>query len=181
MNKKLFSVALIAAATMTLGFTSCSDDDDKKENEEVIEKKASEEIAGTYTGGIYITSAYFRPTEMPEKNQTVTITANEDGETVTVAFSHSTSEEYYWGDFKYENVSVTKNEDGSFSIAGEGVCANMLYRGRTQNPMASNVTGTIVGGELVADFALPSLMGVTVISFNPADFDEVFAAANQSE
>lgn len=179
MNKKIFLAALIAVAPMALGLTSCSDDDDPKE--EVVTKKANEEVAGTYTGGIYGSFKYM-PKYLPEEGQTITITANDDSETATVAFSHET-----WGEFLYEEVSVTKNEDGSYSLEGEGNCVvaprfGGSASGAEAQTYATDFTGTIVDGKLVAVLDIPAMMvGGTKIYFNPEDFEEVLASANQPE
>ena len=177
MNKKFFWAALIAVAPIALGLTSCSDDDDPKE--EVVTKKANEEVAGTYTGGIYGSFRYM-PKYLPEEGRTITITANEDSETATVAFSHET-----WGEFLYEEVSVTKKEDGSYSLEGEGNCVVApRYGGSASGAEAqtyvTNFTGTIVDGKLVAVLDIPTMMvGGTQIYFNAEDFEEVLASANQ--
>ena len=178
MNKKFFGVALIAATTMTLGFTSCSGDEDDT-TIETPTKKVNEEVAGTYTGGIYGSFVYMQK-YLPEEGRTITITANEDGETATVAFSHET-----WGEFLYEEVSVTKNEDGSYSLEGEGNCVVApRYGGSASGAEAqtyvTDFTGTIVDGKLVAILDIPTMMvGGTKIYFNPEDFEEVLASANQ--
>ena len=183
MNKKFFLAALVAATTMTLGFTSCSEDeDDPKMEEQEPAKKANDEVAGNYTGGIYGSFRYM-PKYLPEEGQTITITANEDSETATVTFSHST-----WGEFLYEEVSVTKNEDGSYSLAGEGNCVVLprygggAASGAEAQTYATDFTGTIVDGKLVAVLDIPTMMqGGTKIYFNPEDFEEVLASANQPE
>ena len=43
---------------------------------------------------------------------------------------------------------------------------------------ASTFTGTITDGTLVADFAIPSVMGGTTVKFNPADIEEVLNAGD---
>lgn len=172
MNKKVFLTAIIAVVAMALGFTSCSDDDEVK--------MPNEAVAGTYTGGIY-GSFFYMPKYMAEAGQTITVVANKGSETATVTFSHET-----WGEFIYDEVSVTKNADGSYSLAGEGYCVVVprYGGGSASNAEAkeyvTDFTGTIANGKLVAVLDIPSMMqGGTKIYFNPDDFDEVFENENK--
>ena len=171
MNKKVFLTAIIAVVTMALGFTSCDDDDEIK--------MPNEAVAGSYTGGIYGSFRYM-PKYLPEVGQTITIAANENSATATVAFSHET-----WGEFLYEEVSVTKNENGSYSLEGDGKCVVApRYGGSASGAEAQEYdtyfTGTIAGGKLVAVLDIPAMMvGGTKIYFNADDFEEVLANANQ--
>lgn len=129
--------------------------------------------AGTYKGGIYANAAYFKQYQ-PEQDQSVKITANDDLETVSVSFSNST-----WGTFTYPSVAIATGEDGAYTLSGEGNCAMPSMRDPSVvTDYASTLTGTITAeGTLVAEFAIPGVMGGTTVLFNPADFDEVFAAS----
>ena len=171
MNKKLFFAAFIAAMTMTLGLTSCSDDDANVK--EIV--KANEEIAGSYSGGIYVDFAYMQKFQ-PEAYQTVTITANEGTGTVAVSFSNAT-----WGTLTCENAMVKKQKDGSYSLEGTGNIAMASMQTGAVNNYQMIFTGTIVRGRLVAEFVIPSVMGGTTIKFNPEDFDEVMNAASAKD
>ncbi|MBR1668956.1 MAG: hypothetical protein IJ693_11865 [Bacteroidaceae bacterium] len=132
--------------------------------------------AGTYKAGIYTNAAYFQKFQ-PTADQSVSITVNEDMETLTVNFTNST-----WGTFTYEAVSVTKNEDGSLSLTGDGKCAMPSMRDPSAvTEYESNFTGTITDGELVAEFSVPGVMGGTTVLFNPADFDEVYQPESEEK
>ena len=70
-------------------------------------------------------------------------------------------------------MTVSKNEDGSYTLTGEGKTLMPSMRGGTSE-YAATFEGTVTGKTLVATFAVPGVMGGTTIYFNAADFDEVF-------
>ncbi len=72
---------------------------------------AAEDVAGDYAGTMTMAMAYgtYEYTE-----QTVTITANEDG-TINIAYEGDL------GSCNLENVAVVKESDGSYTYSGEGV------------------------------------------------------------
>ena len=126
-------------------------------------------IAGSYKGGIYTNSAYFSQYE-PTADQTVTIAPNADELTASVSATFPS-----WGTFTFEAGSVTVNEDGSYALAGEG---NSAMPGMADPSVVTNraadFTGTITTDRvLVAEFAVPAVMGGTTVMFNPADFEAV--------
>ena len=181
--KKNFLLMALTAVVLAMGFVSCSDDDD--EPELIIDPV--EEIAGSYNGGIYANSPLFQHF-MPMANQKILIgetPTNEDGEEPTyyVTFTNET-----WGGFVFTHVtvSITEGDAASFELEGEGTCL-MPKRGpnNTTGPAETDeypatFKGTLAHGNLVAELTVP-VMGGTTIYFNPADFDEVYNAANQAE
>ena len=178
--KKNFLLMALTAVVLAMGFVSCSDDDDKPEL--IIDPV--EEIAGSYTGGIYAAFGYMGTGFMPQADQTINITYNEDGETVKVTFDNET-----WGSFVFDHVtvSITEGNAASFELEGEGTCL-MPKRGpnNTTGPAETEeypatFKGTLtLAHNLVAELTVP-VMGSTTIYFNPANFDEVYNAANQAE
>ena len=124
-------------------------------------------VDGTYTGGTYANSNYFQHYQ-PTKDEKVTIKANDDLDAVALSYTSAT-----WGEFTFENMTVSKNEDGSYTLTGEGKTLMPSMRGGTSE-YAATFEGTVTGKTLVATFAVPGVMGGTTIYFNAADFDEVF-------
>ena len=124
-------------------------------------------VDGTYTGGTYANSNYFQHYQ-PTKDEKVTIKANDDLDAVALSYTSAT-----WGEFTFENMTVSKNEDGSYTLTGEGKTLMPSMRGGTSEYDAT-FEGTVTGKTLVATFAVPGVMGGTTIYFNAADFDEVF-------
>ena len=78
--------------------------------------------------------------------------------------------------FTYATVTVTANEDGSYTLAGEGTCAMPSMQGGVKN-YASDFKGTVKDGVLTAELAVPAVMGGVTVMFNPADFEEVMLTA----
>ena len=167
MNKNLFWVALIAATTMTFGLTSCSESYEEPNVSPI--PKVNEEVAGFYHGGIYANFVYMQKFQ-PEADQTITITADKNSETVTISYLSAT-----WGEFLYENVEVTKNEDGSYQLEGKGNCAMASMHTDKVTDYSTIFKGTITDGKLVAELIIPSVMGGTTIMFNPNDIEEVLS------
>lgn len=131
-------------------------------------------VEGTYKGDIYATFPYVPNPFQPEENQVVTITANDDKATYTVRFINDT-----WGTFTYSEVTVEKNEDGSYSLEGAGTCEVINeHNNGEKKTYQSDLTGTITKNTLVAQFFIPELMNGTTIWFNPEDFNEVFNTTN---
>ena len=178
MMKKNFLLMALTAVVLAMGFVSCSDDDDPP-----FVTCPAEEIAGSYTGGIYAAFGYMGTGFMPQADQTINIAYNEDMESMTVTFDNET-----WGSFVFDHVtvSITEGDAASFELEGEGTCL-MPKRGpnNTTGPAETEeypatFKGTLAHGNLVAELTVP-VMGGTTIYFNPADFDEVYNAANQAE
>lgn len=129
-------------------------------------------IIGKYEGGTYADAQYFKKYQ-PTPDQSITITVNEGYETVSISHTSTT-----WGTFTYDAATVTANEDGTYTIsAEEGNCAMPSMRTGEPVDYVSTFSGTITDGVLVADLAVPAVMGGTTLKFNPADFEEVYIAA----
>ena len=127
-------------------------------------------VDGSYKAGTYANASYFQKYS-PLADQTVTIKVNEGLQTVSVSHTSET-----WGTFTYATVTVTANEDGSYTLAGEGTCAMPSMQGGVKN-YASDFKGTVKDGVLTAELAVPAVMGGVTVMFNPADFEEVMLTA----
>lgn len=128
-------------------------------------------VDGTYTGGTYADAAYFDKFK-PTKGEKAVIKANDALDAATLTYTSET-----WGEFTFEAISITKNTDGSYTLAGEGKTLMPGMNGESKE-YAATLNGTISNKTLVATFAVPSVMGGTTVYFNAADFDEVYNAAN---
>lgn len=127
-------------------------------------------VDGSYKAGTYANASYFQKYS-PLADQTVTIKVNEGLQTVSVSHTSET-----WGTFTYATVTVTANEDGSYTLAGEGTCAMPSMQGGVKD-YASDFKGTVKDGVLTAELAVPAVMGGVTVMFNPADFEEVMLTA----
>ena len=128
-------------------------------------------VEGSYTGGTYADCRYFQHYQ-PTKDEKVSIKANESLTAVSLSYTSGT-----WGEFTFEDMTVTKAEDGSYTLTGEGKTLMPSMQGGSKEYVA-NFEGTITGKTLVATFTVPAVMGGTTVYFNAADFNEVFEAAN---
>jgi hypothetical protein len=131
-------------------------------------------IDGTYKGGTYANSQYFQHYQ-PTENEKVTIKANETLDAAELSYTSET-----WGTFTFEEITVTKNADGSYTLTGEGNTLMPSMRGGTTE-YAATFNGSIADKTLVATFSVPGVMGGTTIYFNAEDFDEVLEAANAED
>lgn len=132
---------------------------------------AAAAVDGTYTGGTYANSKYFQHYQ-PTKDEKVALKANDALNAVALSYTSAT-----WGEFTFENVTVAKGADGTYTLSGEGKTLMPSMKGGTSE-YASTFEGTVNGKTLVATFAVPGVMGGTTVYFNAADFDDVFEAAN---
>jgi hypothetical protein len=128
-------------------------------------------IDGSYTGGTYANCKYFQHYQ-PTKDEKVTIKANNDLTAASLSYTSAT-----WGEFTFDNITVSKNENGSYVLKGEGKTIMSNMKGGT-NEYVSTFEGSITNKTLVATFAVPSVMGGTTVYFNASDFDEIFEASN---
>lgn len=167
---KKILISMVAALTLLPVFTSCSDDDDNK----TLEKTVAESVEGTYVGGTYANCKYFQNYE-PTKNDTVYVKATQTDNVATVSYTSKT-----WGEFTFDAIKVTKQSDGSFTLAGEGKTLMPNMKGEPKE-YAATLEGTANGDKMVATFDVPAVMGGTTILFNPADFEEVFKAAQNKD
>ena len=102
----------------------------------------------------------------------MTLKASDALDAVAIGYTSAT-----WGEFTFENVTVAKGADGTYTLSGEGKTLMPGMKGGTSE-YASTFEGTVNGKTLVATFAVPGVMGGTTVYFNAADFDDVFEAAN---
>jgi len=167
---KKILISMVAALALFPVFTSCSDDDDNTKPE----KTAAESVEGTYVGGTYANCKYFQNYQ-PTENDTVYVKATQTADVVTLSYTSAT-----WGEFTYDAIKVTKLEDGTFTLAGEGKTLMPSMKGGSTE-YAATFEGTINGDKMVATFDVPAVMGGTTVLFNPADFEEVFEAAQNKE
>jgi hypothetical protein len=170
MKMKKILISMVAALALLPVFTSCSNDDDNKKTE----KTAAESVEGTYVGGTYANCKYFQNYQ-PTKNDTVYVKATQVADAVTLSYTSKT-----WGEFTFDAVKVTKQDDGSFALAGEGKTLMPSMKGEPKE-YAANFEGTVSGDKLVATFDVPAVMGGTTVLFNPADFEDVLKAAEEKE
>ncbi|MBQ6759870.1 MAG: hypothetical protein IJP47_00385 [Prevotella sp.] len=126
-------------------------------------------IDGTYKGGTYVNSRYFQHYQ-PTANEKVVIKVNDALDAASLSYTSET-----WGAFTFETVSVTKNNDGSFTLSAEGKTLMPGMNGGESKEYAATFEGTLTDGALVATFSVPAVMGGTTVYFNAADFDEVLA------
>ncbi|MCR4769396.1 MAG: calycin-like domain-containing protein [Bacteroidaceae bacterium] len=127
-------------------------------------------IDGTYKGGTYANCKYFQHYQ-PTENEKVVVKANDALDAASLSYTSET-----WGTFTFESIDVTKNEDGSYTLSGEGNTLMPSMKGGTTE-YAASFDGTIEEGTLVATFSVPAVMGGTTILFNASDFAEVLAGA----
>ena len=79
----------------------------------VEEIKPATEVTGTYSGWSKAEFQY-SPTPMVSNTQTLTVTAEEGGETVAVSYTSDT-----WGTFTVTGAAVT-GTDGTYTVTGSG-------------------------------------------------------------
>ena len=80
----------------------------------VEEIKPATEVTGTYSGWSKAEFQY-SPTPMVSNTQTLTVTAEEGGETVAVSYTSDT-----WGTFTVTGAAVT-GTDGTYTVTGSAV------------------------------------------------------------
>jgi hypothetical protein len=167
---KKILISMVAALALFPVFTSCSNDDDNTKTEKTV----GECVEGTYVGGTYANCKYFQNYQ-PTKNDTVYVKAGQVADAVTLSYTSNT-----WGEFTFDAIKVTKQNDGSFILAGEGKTLMPSMKGESKE-YAANFEGTVSGDKLVATFDVPAVMGGTTVLFNPADFEDVLKAAEEKE
>lgn len=167
---KKILISMVAALALLPVFTSCSDDDDNTKSEKTL----AENVEGNYAGGTYANCKYFQNYQ-PTENDTVFVKATQIADVATLSYTSAT-----WGEFTFEAIKVTKQNDGSFTLAGEGKTLMPSMKGEPKE-YAATFEGTVNDGKLVATFDVPAVMGGTTVLFNPADFKEVFEAAQNKD
>lgn len=132
-------------------------------------------VEGTYKGGTYVSAAYFQK-QYATENEKAVLKANEALDALSVSYTSET-----WGEFSYENVVATQNEDGSYTLAGEGKCLMPGMGGGAAKEYVATFEGKVSNKTLVATFSVPSVMGGTTVYFNAEDFEEVLADAQEND
>ena len=131
-------------------------------------------IAGSHSGYTTVGCAYFTYySGYYYDDQTVTITADDGDETVSISYTHDT-----WGEAAFSGVTVTTNDDGSYTLSGDGVIAMESHSGSTTSYDAT-VSGTVTSDGVVSELYIyaSGVMGGTTISFYEADYPAAFAVA----
>lgn len=144
--KKLFT--LIAMAMMAIGSYAAT---------------AAETVAGTYTVYTDVNFAYVSRYVYTYTDETVTITANDDG-TAEVAYSNDT-----WGDYALTGATVTTNDDGSYTVTGEGTCSMALHSGGTSEYYCEGTIDISDGSITEGTLTVEAVMGGTTVTFASGD------------
>ncbi|MDR0745731.1 MAG: calycin-like domain-containing protein [Mediterranea sp.] len=123
----------------------------------------SQAVADTYNG--YTWTSFFNGayTQLSE-NETVSVTANEDG-TITVTYTSST-----WGTSTISAATVIAGTN-SYTISGTGTSAITSHSTGTVNNYDCTLTGTISTDKSDVEFVftLPAVMQGTTITFHKGD------------
>lgn len=149
MKKTLLSLLTMVSI---LVFSSCGSDNDP------APINNAQAIAGTYNGYSNSSSQYF--SDMIAENQSVTITANEDG-TATVTFNSSST-----GNVTINNATVTPTTSG-YIISGNGESVITGHGDGASKTYECNLSGKIGSAKDDAnlEFTLPSVMNGMKIKF----------------
>lgn len=154
MNLKKF----LAMTTAALCMVACSNDDEPS--------RVYEAVTGIYAG---YTSAVFAysPTPMVTADETMSVTANEDG-TVDVVLASST-----WGESTISNIAV-EVKDGVYILKGEGVSVMSSMGGGTPKEYPCTLEGSVSSDKEDVEMAFTlSIMDGTTITFRQGDAPEV--------
>ena len=117
----------------------------------VEEIKPATEVAGTYTGWSKAEFQY-SPTPMVSDAQTLTVTAEEGGETVAVSYTSDT-----WGTFTVTGAAVTES-DGTYTVTGSGKTV-MGMSADSQSEYDCTLSATVKSTE---DFTFTGGLKITV-------------------
>lgn len=136
---------------------SCSSDNDNTPS-------PSQSAAGTYKGYVIADSQYFKGNIT--QNETITITANEDG-TATVVYTSSSSN---WGTSTISAATITAGTNG-YTISGTGVSTITSHSTGESANYDCTLTGTISADKSDVEmiFTLPVVMGGTTITYHLGD------------
>ena len=155
---KFMAMAIMALSAFSL---TCCSDDDEEEVYYVVESTPAEDIEGTYSG---YTTVIFTYISLPYAyaDQTLTLTANDDG-TATLSYSNDT-----WGDYEADDIEVTENSDGSYTLSGTGE-AYVSGHSSSSTAYEATIAGTIDSdGNMELSFSM-SFMGTTTVTFISGD------------
>ena len=146
---KFIPVAVMA----TLAAMSCNP---------VEEIKPATEVAGTYTGWSKAEFQY-SPTPMVSETQTITVTVEENGETVAVSYTSDT-----WGTFTVTGAAVTES-DGTYTVTGSGKTV-MGMSADSQSEYDCTLSATIKSADdFTFTFDIPAVMGGLKITVQPGE------------
>jgi hypothetical protein len=126
----------------------------------------------TYPAKTYASCAMFQ-NYSPATDESVIVSANSDNASVNVSYTSGT-----WGKSFFSNVTVTENEDGTFTLSGKGTIAMTNPMGGTKDYAADFAATVSEAKVMTATISIPGVMDGTTIYINPADFDEVTAISN---
>ena len=128
----------------------------------VEEIKPATEVAGTYTGWSKAEFQY-SPTPMVSDAQTLTVTAEEGGETVAVSYTSDT-----WGTFTVTGAAVTES-DGTYTVTGSGKTV-MGMSADSQSEYDCTLSATVKSTEdFTFTFDIPAVMGGLKITLQPGE------------
>lgn len=149
---------LLAVVWVACAFTACNDD----KNEDI---PMNEIVAGKYEGHTKAVFAYM-PEGQYAANQTVMVTANEDG-TCNVSYTSDS-----FGTFTIGNATV-KTDNGKYVIDGEGVTL-MGMAGREPTEYLCTLAGNIDAAKESPSFVftIPAVMGGLTVTFAKGDVPE---------
>lgn len=137
-------------------FASC---DDNRNNDG--EKPFSPaDIAGTYEG--YASVSFFGASQGTYDNQSVAITAGDDGK-VALAYVSDT-----WGSFTIKSVTVAQSGD-KYTVSGDGT-VSMGMQGQPAKDYEFAMTGTVRSlTDAAMTFTIPAVMGGLTLEFITGD------------
>ena len=117
-------------------------------------------LAGSYEGWTNASCAYFE--SMTAENQTITLSANNDG-TFTLAYTSDT-----WGEFSFTSVSATE-ANGTYTLSGEGTTQMGMNGNVSEYPCT--LSGSIDESKenVSFTFTVPGVMGGLTITFTLGD------------
>lgn len=117
-------------------------------------------LAGSYEGWTNASCAYFE--SMTAENQTITLSANNDG-TFTLAYTSDT-----WGEFSFTSISATE-ANGTYTLSGEGTTQMGMNGNVSEYPCT--LSGSIDKSKenVSFTFTVPGVMGGLTITFTLGD------------
>ena len=126
------------------------------------EAPAAAMVAGSYAGYTKAVAQYF-PNGEYAADQTIKVTANEDG-TVNVTYTSDS-----FGEFTINNATV-KSESNAYTLSGEGETV-MAMAGKDPKTYDCTLKGTIDAAKAAPSFeiSVPAVMGGLTITFAKGD------------
>lgn len=143
---------LIAAVAAVVMFAAC-DDNNNNDGEKPF---SPADIAGTYEG--YASVSFFGTSQGTYDNQTVVITADEEGK-VSLSYVSDT-----WGSFAVEALTVGQSGDG-YTVSGDGT-VSMGMQGQPAKDYEFTLAGTVGSlTDAAMTFTIPAVMGGLTVEF----------------